>query len=403
MRILISNKFYYNRGGGDVYTMELEKLLKKNGHEVAVFSMQHPLNDPSKYSEYFPSEVDVNRKDFNNLLKFVIRPFGSLEVRRKFTALIKSFRPDIVHLNNIHSQLSPILAVIAKKHGIRVIWTLHDHKLLCPRYDCIRDQKPCELCFTDKFNVVKYKCMKNSLLASIVAYAEALIWNRKVLGGSTDAFVCPSSFLKENMKKGGFAPDKLRVISNFILDEKLEDFHTGKSNYYCYVGRLSSEKGLVTLLEAASALPQFELRIIGTGPLAEELKEKYTAGNIKFEGFRKWPELKDILDFSKFTVMPSECYENNPLSVIESLCLGTPVVGARIGGIPELIEEGINGYTFVSGNVEDLRDKISLMFDNSSIFNYAAISAAAREKYNSGRYYNEIMKVYEENFNSNNI
>jgi len=179
VRILISNKFYYNRGGGDVYTMELEKLLKKNGHEVAVFSMQHPLNDPSKYSEYFPSEVDINRKDLKNLFKFLIRPFGSLEVRRKFTALLKSFRPDIVHLNNIHSQLSPILAVIAKKHGIPVVWTLHDHKLLCPRYDCIRDQKPCELCFTDKFNVVKYKCMKNSLLASIVAYAEALNMEQK--------------------------------------------------------------------------------------------------------------------------------------------------------------------------------------------------------------------------------
>lgn len=402
MRILISNKFYYHRGGGDVYTLELEKLLRKNGHEVAVFSMQHPLNVPSKYSGYFPSEVDVNRKDFNNLFKFVIRPFGSLEVRKKFTALLKSFKPDIVHLNNIHSQLSPILAVIAKRHNIPVVWTLHDHKLLCPRYDCIRDQKPCELCFTDKFNVVRYKCMKNSAMASVVAYAEALAWNTKVLGNSTDAFICPSSFLKENMKKGGFAAGKLRVISNFILDEKLEDFHSEKGSYYCYVGRLSSEKGLVTLLEAASALPQFELRIIGTGPLEDELKAKYTGSNIKFEGFMKWTGLKDILGNSKFMVMPSECYENNPLSVIESLCLGTPVVGAKIGGIPELIDEGINGYSFISGNVEDLKEKISLMFNDSSLFDYKAISGAAREKYNSVRYYREVMKVYEEIKNINN-
>lgn len=396
MRILISNKFYYNRGGGDIYTLELEKLLRKNGHEVAVFSMQHPLNVPSAYSDYFPSEVDVNRKDFGNLFKFMIRPFGSPEVRKKFTALLKSFKPDIVHLNNIHSQLSPVLAAIAKRHDIPVVWTLHDHKLVCPRYDCIRDHKPCELCFTEKFNVVRYKCMKNSAMASVVAYAEALVWNRKVLSELTDAFVCPSSFLKENMKKGGFPSEKLKVISNFILDEKLEDFNAEKGSHYCYVGRLSAEKGLVTLLEAASALPHYELRIIGTGPLENELKAKYTGRNIKFEGFRKWAELKKILGNSKFMVMPSECYENNPLSVIESLCLGTPVVGSKIGGIPELIDEGINGFGFISGDVEDLKGKISLMFNDTSKFDYAAISGIAREKYNSSRYYREVMKVYEE-------
>jgi len=394
VRILISNKFYYNRGGGDVYTLELEKLLKKNGHEVAVFSMQHTLNDPSKYSEYFPSEVDINRKDFNNLFKLLIRPFGSLEVRRKFKALLKSFRPDIVHLNNIHSQLSPILAVIAKKHGIRVVWTLHDHKLLCPRYDCIRDQKPCELCFTDKFNVVRYKCMKNSVLASIVAYAEALTWNRKVLGNSTDEFICPSSFLKENMKKGGFESEKLRVISNFILGEKLSSVAQERKDYYCYVGRLSAEKGVVSLLEAASVMPQFELKVIGTGPLEGELKERYAQSHIKFEGYKKWNELKEILGYSKFMVMPSVCYENNPLSVIESLCLGTPVVGARIGGIPELIDEGVNGFCFISGNVEDMKAKIKLMFDNTTKFNYHEISVGAINRYDSENYYGEIMMIY---------
>jgi len=400
VRILISNKFYYNRGGGDIYTLELEKLLRKNGHEVAAFSMQHPLNIPSVYSGYFPTEVDVNRKDFNNLFKFVNRPFGSPEVRKKFTALLKSFKPDILHLNNIHSQLSPVLAVIAKRHNIPVVWTLHDHKLLCPRYDCTRDHKPCELCFTAKFNVVRFKCMKNSVMASIVAYAEALTWNRKVLGNSTDVFICPSSFLRENMIKGGFASDKLRVISNFILEEKLSFVPTERQNYYCYVGRLSAEKGVSSLLEAASEMPQYELKVIGTGPLEDELKARYTGSNIKFEGYKKWPELKEILGNSKFMVMPSVCYENNPLSVIESLCLGTPVVGARIGGIPELIHEGVNGYSYISGNVEDLKAKIRLMFDNAAIFNYREISKEAVKNYNSENYYQEILMIYKSILNA---
>jgi glycosyltransferase involved in cell wall biosynthesis len=242
--------------------------------------------------------------------------------------------------------------------------------------------------------------MKNSVMASIVAYAEALTWNRKVLGNSTDVFICPSSFLRENMIKGGFASDKLRVISNFILEEKLSFVPTERQNYYCYVGRLSAEKGVSSLLEAASEMPQYELKVIGTGPLEDELKARYTGSNIKFEGYKKWPELKEILGNSKFMVMPSVCYENNPLSVIESLCLGTPVVGARIGGIPELIHEGVNGYSYISGNVEDLKAKIRLMFDNAAIFNYREISKEAVKNYNSENYYQEILMIYKSILNA---
>jgi glycosyltransferase involved in cell wall biosynthesis len=394
VRILLSNKYYYPRGGSDIYAIELEKLLKKNGHEVAVFSMDHPLNLKSDCSDYFPTEVDLSKYNFNNVIPALIRPFGSAEVRKKFLKLLGDFKPDIVHLNNIHSQLSPLLSILARDLKVPVVWTLHDHKLLCPRYDCMRNNQPCELCFDQKFNVIRYKCMKNSWIASILAYAEAKLWNRKRLGKSTNVFICPSSFLLKNMSKGGFKETQLVQMYNFIDEKRFNSFAVRKQDYYCYVGRLSAEKGVRTLLKAASGLPQYRLKVIGTGPLEKELKSEYGKKNIEFLGFRQWDELKVILENSSCLVIPSECYENNPLSIIESLCSGTPVIGSGIGGIPELIDQGKNGLIFESGNVTDLQEKIMRMFGTISRYNYAEIASNARAKFNSAGYYDQLLGIY---------
>jgi glycosyltransferase involved in cell wall biosynthesis len=393
MRILLSNKFYYPRGGPEIYMIELEKLFKEHGHDVGIFAMQHPLNLETEYSVFFPSEVDMNQKELKNLISVAIRPFGSAEVKEKFTKLLKYFKPEIVILNNIHSQLSPVLAVLAHRNKIPVLWTVHDHKLLCPRYDCMRDGKTCELCFNDNFNVVRFRCMKNSMPASLLAFFEARVWNTKVLSESTDLFICPSSFLQKNMIKGGFKTEKLKVISNFVSDKKLSDSYSEKENFYCYLGRLSKEKGVETLLRAAAELPDHELRVIGTGPLEQELKAKYNKPNIKFLGFRTWEEFKTILERSQCMVIPSECYENNPLSIIESLCTGTPVIGARIGGISELIDSGVNGFTFEPGNVADLKYQINNLFQSYSNFDYSEIGKTARSKFSGSVYYREIIEV----------
>ena len=394
MKILLSNKYYYPRGGGDIYMIELEKLLKEYGHEVANFSMQHPMNLRSEFTKYFPREVDLDQKEIISLLPSIIRPFGSKEVRDNFTRLLENFKPDIVHLNNIHSQISPVLTVLAQNHNIPVVWTLHDHKLLCPRYDCMRDNKPCELCFYSKHNVVRYRCMKNSFAASLMAYIEAIVWNKKRIGKSTNIFICPSMFLLKNMTKGGFNSEQLIPMSNFINDKKVGGATVGKKGYYCYVGRLSKEKGIETLLKAAAGLPQYILKVIGTGPLELALKAKYKRDNIEFMGFRNWDDLKIVLESSQCMVIPSECYENNPLSVVEALCLGTPVIGAEIGGIPELINPGRNGLTFETGNVIDLQNKIIQLFQDSGNYNYVKIANEAKAKFNSENYYQQVIKIY---------
>ncbi len=383
MKILLSNKFYYRRGGDCIYMLNLEQMLKSHGHEVAVFSMQFPENLNSEWDSYWPSQMTI--------LKAFTRPLGTSEVKDKFTKLLNDFKPDVVHLNNIHSQLSPIIAELSHQFGARVVWTLHDYKLLCPRYDCLQNGKTiCEECFNDKNAVLKHSCMKNSLVASLVAYFEAKTWNRERLENATDVFICPSQFMANKMAQGGFRKEKIKHLCNFIDTEKCKRDAVTRGEYYCFIGRLSAEKGANTLIEAAKLLP-YRLVVIGGGPIEEELKSKANK-NIDFVGFKQWDEIKELVGKSKFSVIPSEWYENNPLSVIEAQCLGTPVLGARIGGIPELIEENVSGMTFTSGDVQDLKDKIQLMWDAS--FDYKKIAEDSQARYNAENYYKELKKIY---------
>lgn len=393
MRILFANKFYYRRGGADIYNLELEKLLKKNGHEVASFAMQHPENIESEYEKFFPTEIDFIKKDFKDFTKAVLRPIYSNEVKSKFTKLIKEFNPEIVHFSNIHSQLSPIIAQIAYKNNIPVVWTTHDFKLLCPRYDCMRNHQPCELCFENKWNVIKHKCLKGSLPASIIAFLEAVKWNKKKMQKYTSVFISPSKFLMNKLTNGHFDKQKVVNLYNFIDISKTEIEIGDKEEYYCYVGRLSKEKGVETLLKAAKSQP-YNLKVIGGGPLADDFKAKYNVENIDFLGHRTWEEIKQLVNKARFLVLPSECYENNPLSVIEALCLGTPVLGAKMGGIPELIEEGINGKLFKSGDVDNLSEKIAEIYSVSDSFDYANISKEAKMKFSSKSYYEKLLKIY---------
>lgn len=390
MRILLANKFYYRRGGDCIYMLNLEQLLNAHGHETAVFAMQYPDNLPTPWSKYFPSEIRFSPGP--GMVEAFLRPFGTREVKRKFNALLDDFKPDVVHLNNIHSQLSPIIAELAHKRRIKVVWTIHDLKLLCPRYDCMRNGKMlCEECFVDKHKVLEYKCMKNSKVASFLAYREARKWNRQRLETCTDLFICPSRFMEGKMAKGGFDKHKLTTLCNFIdVDKCKKDSYTEKEDYCCFLGRISNEKGIRTLIKAANQLP-YKLKIIGGGPLDTEMRT-LAKSNVEFMGFRQWNDIKEIIGKARFSILPSECYENNPLTIIEAQCLGTPVLGARIGGIPELIEKGVSGLCFESKNVEDLKDKIKDMFAAS--FDYNTIARTAQTRYNSEAYYQKLIGLY---------
>ena len=391
MKILLVNKFYYRRGGDCIYTLNLEHLLKSKGHEVAIFAMKHPENEKSKWSKYFPSEVKF--KLGPRMLEAFMRPFGTREVEQMFGALLDEFGPDVIHLNNIHSQLSPTIAELAHERGIRVVWTLHDTKLVCPAYTCQRNGRWCDECFADKKAVLRHRCLPGSFIGAFIGWREILKWNKDRLQACTDMFLPPSIFLKDIMVKAGYIPNKFHVLCNFIDICKVKGRESiNKADYYVFLGRIDDYKGIKTLCKTANILP-YKLKVIGNGPLMDFLNDTYkNNSNIEFLGQLTWEELSPILAHAKFMVLPSECSENNPLTVIESQSLGTPVLGARIGGIPELIEEGVTGMTFESRNVADLKDKIQKMWTAS--WDYEAIARQSQERYNAEKYYEEIMKIY---------
>lgn len=390
MKILISNKFWYRRGGDCIYAMNLKQLLEEKGHQVAVFAMDCSENVPSGYDTYYPSEVEFKMGPM--MVGAAARSLGFGSVVSKFNLLLDDFKPDVVHLNNIHTQLSPVLAELAHNRGCKVVWTLHDYKLLCPRYDCRQNGNTiCEECFDRKLPVLKHKCMKNSFPASVLAYVESVCWNRKRLEKCVDTFICPSEFMWQKMLQGGFKTEKLVHLCNFIDISKCKlDNYEDREDYCCYVGRLSQEKGTKTLITAANELSDRKFIIVGDGPLRGEL-QSIARYNIKFVGTKDWSEIKEIVSKAKFTVIPSEWYENNPLSVIESKCLGTPVLGANIGGIPELIDDKC-GMTFKSADVEDLEDKIDQMFKKE--FDCASIALSSLKKYDSESYFNNLLEFY---------
>lgn len=387
MKILLANKFYYRRGGDCIYTMNLEKMLKEKGHEVAVYAMQYPENEKSEWSGYWPTNMTK--------LDAFTRPFGARQVVKGFSRLMDDFKPDVVHLNNIHTQLSPVIAKIAHEKGARVVWTLHDTKLVCPCYTCMRDGKVCKECFTDKKAVIKHRCMPGGLPGAIIGYLEAQKWNKEVLQKYVDWFLPPSKFMMDTCVKGGYSPSKFRVLCNFIDVTKLPEVSAltqMKDDFYVYLGRVNEVKGVRTLCKAAAQLDRI-LIVIGDGELLPELKEIYkNCSQIEFKGQMQWEEFVPILQKARFMVLPAEWSENNPLTVIESQSLGTPVLGANIGGIPELIEEGVTGMTFRSADVEDLKDKILKMFEHD--FDYQAIAKDAIERYSSEAYYHKLMDFY---------
>lgn len=384
MRVLLANKFYYRRGGDCIYMLNLERMLKAHGHEVAVFAMDYPKNLDTPWRMYFPKNM--------TRLMALTRPFGDCGVRHKFGQLLKDFKPEVVHLNNIHTQLSPVIAKMAHESGVRVVWTLHDTKLVCPCYTCMRDGKWCTECFSDKKAVIRHRCMPGGLPGAIIGYWEIMKWSKDVLQKYVDLFLPPSQFMADTCIAGGYEKKKFRVLCNFIDVSKVQNPSFDKGDYYVFLGRLAAVKGIRTLCEAASRLP-YRLVVIGGGEQEDELCNRYAAyPHVEFKGQMQWEEFRPILEGARFMVLPSEWSENNPLTVIESQSLGTPVLGARIGGIPELIEEGVSGMTFTSGDVEDLKEKIQMMYDHQ--FDYGTIAENAARRYSSEVYYEKLMECY---------
>jgi len=363
MRILQVNKFNYARGGADKYFLDLCASLKEAGHDVAIFSMEHPNNLASDFSKYFVSRLSFNESTLLDKIKTPGRVIYSLEAKRKFKKLLNDFKPDIIHIHNIYHQISPSILDVARNAKIPVVMHLHDYKLICPNYQLFTQGRPCGACKPNKYyQCIKNKCFKNSCSKSCLASLEMYIHHNilKIYEKSITEFIAPSNFMKQKLIEFSWPENKIKVIINpfpSLLSDHRTDDKTEK--YLLYFGRLSSEKGLDTLIKAA-ALTHSRLKFAGLGPEMKKLKRE--ADNLKvdleFLGFKSGNELTQIILNAEAVVLPSIWYENMPLSLLEAMSLGKMVIASNIGGIPEIITDKKNGLLFKAGDENDLASKI---------------------------------------------
>lgn len=400
MIILMVNKFYYIKGGSETYYFALKRLLESKGHTVVDFSMQDDKNFVSPYSDYFVKNVDYNNKEgIFSRIKAAADIIYSYEAKRKFERLVNEVKPDCIHLHIFQHQISPSILDVIKKYHIPTIYTAHDLKMLCPNYKMMHHGKLCEQCRGGKyFYCVLNKCVKDSYLKSCVNVVEGYVHRWRHSYDAINVIITPSLFYKKIFEKFGINCNRVIHIPNFIDFNKHEiEFSEDRENYYLYYGRLSKEKGIMTLIKAVENL-NVQLKIAGTGPLEEDVRQ-YVAdkkiSNIMFLGFKTGKDLSNIVGNAKAIILPSEWYENGPYSAIEALQLGRPIIGADIGGIPELIDN--NGYLFKSRNIDSLKDAILKLekLDNEQYGVFKDNSLNLFEKnYTNEKHYRLLKEAY---------
>lgn len=401
MNLLLINKFFWRKGGSEaVYFGEMD-LLEGHGHLTIPFSMQDERNFPSDYAKYFVSKIDYESTGLKDKLTAAGRIVFSLEARRRMARLLRDHKIDIAHFHIFQHQISPSVFGPLRKAGVPLVLTLHDLKPICPSYLMYTNGHTCEACKGHKFyNCVLNSCTKNSRFKSMVNMVEMYFHYLMGYYQNIDRYIAVSGFYRQKMIEFGFPPEQIVHIPNFIDTEKFQ--YSGRDEGYgLYFGRLSHEKGLTTLLEACAANRDIPMVIAGTGPSEEALRTKAQAmglDHVSFVGYQSGQALIDLLENASFTVLPSECYENCPMSILESLAVGTPVIGSRSGGIPELIEEEQDGFSFETGNTEDLREKMSQLWSNKSLRLEMGKRGAEKIKsqYSPEIHYESLVSVYAE-------
>ncbi len=406
MKILMVNKFFHIVGGSERYFFDLSDLLRSHSHHVVPFSMMDKKNYPSEFRDYFVSNVDYKRESsayrIKNSFRIVGKTIYSLESKKKIEKLILDTSPDLAHVHIISHQLSPSIFTSLKKRNVPAVQTLHEYKLICPNYKLYREkaQVLCEKCKKRKYyHAFLNKCLKNSYAGSLLACVAMYIHKlAKIYENNIDLFISPSKFLKEKMVEFGIAEEKIEFLPNFVNADSSAP-HYGHKNYFIYIGRLSPEKGLFTLLKAMKKINSSKLLILGRGPLAESLIQ-YAAEeriqNVEFIGFVSGSKFESLIKNAMFVVLPSEWYENCPMVVLEALAWGKPTIGSNLGGIPDLVEDGNTGFLFEPGNSDDLAEKMGHLIKHPEVI--IKLGMEARKKYENEYdpevHYNRLMSIY---------
>ena len=396
MKILMVNKFLYQKGGAETYTIKLGDILKNNGHEVEYFGLHNEKNTLFNSADSYVTDADFTQGIKKNL-SAPLRIIYNREARKKLRAVLLKFQPDVVHLNNIHFHLTPSIIIEIEKYRqqtgrkVKLVYTAHDYQLICPSHGLFDvDINVCEKCLGGNYtHCLRTKCIKNSRAKSLLGTIDAYYWKYSKAYSYVDTIVCCSEFLKSKLDTQERFAEKTVAIHNFV--DKIAPVETQKDNYILQFGHLAKDRGTYTLLEVARRHPDLHFVFAGYGEAVDKIK---TLPNAEYVGFKTGKDLEVLIRKASISVNPSICHDNCPFSVIESQMYLTPVVGSRMGGIPELIREGETGELFESANADDLDNKISKLIYNQELLNKYTQNCKILDLETPDTYYSKIMKIY---------
>jgi glycosyltransferase involved in cell wall biosynthesis len=364
MKVLVANNYFYLRGGCERVMLNDMRALTAEGIEVIPFSAADPDNLPTEYAKYFVPGADIRATSPMRRVEAAVDAVHCRRTADAFATMLDKLRPDVVHCHNIYGRLSTSILGVAKQRRIPTVLTVHDYKVVCPSYLMLKNGKPCSACVDGGYyRCAVNRCHKGQLAASIVYSIEAYFAGLTGSYGAVSAFLCPSHFIAGLLRESGI--DSTRVIYHPNCVEPQEYAPQYHGSYVLSVGRLSHEKGLPTLLRSMLGT-KIPMRVAGTGPMESELRDlaERDGGSIVLEGHCDGNRLAELYRNAAFVVVPSEWYENAPMSILESFAYGKPVIGTRIGGIPELITEGEHGQLVDPGAPEQLRSAIQGLWSN---------------------------------------
>lgn len=406
LKILLVNKYHYRRGGSETYYFALADALRKAGNQVIFFAMNDDKNEPCEQEEYFTSVVDYSRGGKVKQLKQAVTLVYSFEAKRKFEQLVKVEKPDIVHMNLVHRQITLSIVDVCYKYHIPVVYTVHDLVCSCPVGSLLTPTyKTCRKCYDGHYiNCVKNKCIKKSATKSFAAFLEANFYKLHHSYDKIDAYITPSFFYKKEIEKSRITTKPIYHLTNFLPSETVYTQAESEEKYFLFLGSLSKNKGVFTLLKAfhRANLSGWKLLYAGTGEETERMTayiEKNSLHDcVKLLGFITGEALRRVVELSYVAVLPSEWYENGPYALMEPMMCGKPVIGADIGGIPELVIPGKTGWLFESGNTEQLSQVLQIAA-HASPKEYTRLSNGAYEfakiNFNEDTYVGKLTKIYE--------
>jgi glycosyltransferase involved in cell wall biosynthesis len=362
LRLLHVNKFLYRRGGAEAYMFDLARLQAESGDEVAFFGMDHPENDPMPYARHFPSYVEFRDTSIRARARATARMFYSRSAEAGIEAVVKEFRPDVAHLHNIYHQLSPSVLRPLARLGVATIMTLHDYKLACPTYQFLDHGRVCEACLGGHFfHAATHRCKDGSLAASTLAAVESYAHSITGAYSGVRLFIAPSRFLAAKMQQAGVFPERMRLVNHFVDAESIIPT-SDPGRGFVYAGRLSPEKGVDVLVGAAGLRPDITVEILGDGPerqRLERLAAELAPGRVHFRGRVPKNVVADAMRSALAVVVPSRWYENQPMTVLESMACAVPVIGTSMGGVPELVTDAVNGFVVPPDDPAALADRMA--------------------------------------------